>query len=37
MQQVTFPVRVMQQIGIKYLFVSNARASINPRRSAWAT
>ena len=24
MQQVTFPVRVMQQLGIKYLFVSNA-------------
>ena len=29
MQQVTFPVRVMQQIGIKYLFVSNASGGIN--------
>ena len=30
MQQVTFPVRVMQQIGIKYLFVSNANPLIGP-------
>ena len=37
MQQVTFPVRVMQQIGIKYLFVSNASAAASTRRSAWAT
>ena len=29
MQQVTFPVRVMQQMGIKYLFVSNASGGIN--------
>jgi len=30
MQQVTFPVRVMQQMGIKYLFVSNATGGLNP-------
>lgn len=30
MQEVTFPVRVMQQFGIKYLFVSNATGGLNP-------
>lgn len=30
MQEVTFPVRVMQQMGIKYLFVSNATGGLNP-------
>ena len=29
MQQVTFPVRVMQQLGIRYLFVSHASGGIN--------
>ncbi len=30
MQQITFPVRVMKSLGIKYLFVSNAAGSLNP-------
>lgn len=30
MQQITFPVRVLKQLGIKRLFVSNASGSLNP-------
>lgn len=30
MKEVTFPVRVMRQLGIKYLFVSNATGGLNP-------
>ncbi|MNK24615.1 Purine nucleoside phosphorylase 1 [compost metagenome] len=30
MQQITFPIRAMKLLGIKYLFVSNAAGSLNP-------
>lgn len=30
MEQITFPVRVMKDLGIQYLFVSNAAGSLNP-------
>lgn len=31
MQQITFPVRVMKMMGVKYLLVSNASGKLNPR------
>lgn len=31
MQQITFPVRVLKQLGIERLFVSNASGSLNPK------
>ncbi len=30
MQQITFPMRVMKSLGVKWLFVSNAAGSLNP-------
>ncbi len=33
MQEVVFPVRVMQQLGIKFLFLSNASGGVNPNFS----
>jgi purine-nucleoside phosphorylase len=30
MEQITFPVKVMKQLGIEYLFVSNATGGLNP-------
>jgi purine-nucleoside phosphorylase len=31
MQQITMPVRVMKMLGVKYLLISNAAGSLNPR------
>jgi purine-nucleoside phosphorylase len=34
MQEVTFPVRVMKELGIKYLMISNAAGGLNPKFKA---
>jgi purine-nucleoside phosphorylase len=34
MQEVTFPVRVMKELGVKYLMISNAAGGMNPKFKA---
>lgn len=34
MQEVTFPVRVMKELGVKYLLISNAAGGMNPKFNA---